>query len=68
MATIVERDTGTNSAMTMVVALVALVIIVGVILYAARVLPFAAPATTGGTTANPIHVDVNAPAPTTPAK
>lgn len=70
MATIIERDVhsadSSSSAMTWVVALFAIVVLAVLALYVAGAYPFApAPASTGSAT-NPVHVDVNTPAPTNP--
>ncbi|MBP9773303.1 MAG: hypothetical protein KBD00_01580 [Candidatus Peribacteraceae bacterium] len=67
MTTIVERDTNTSSsAMTMIVAIIAIAAIIGIALYALNMFP-GLMRTTPGSDNNPINVDVNTPAPTNPA-
>ncbi len=66
MATIVERDNGASSSMTMIVALIAIAAIIGIALYALNMFP-GMMRTTPGSANNPINVDVNTPAPTNPA-
>lgn len=75
MATIIERDVHRSdadaaSAMNTIIAVLAVVLIVGFALYALQLFPFAArtPVGNGGSNINVDLPDVNAPAQTNPAQ